>query len=134
MLERTNARHLAAAALPWTPDAVVADLSFISLSLVVPALASVAKRDADQLLLVKPQFEAGREAVGKGGVVRDPGAWLASLEKVVRAGAAAGLGLVAAAVAEPPGPAGNREFFVHLCRGGDAGGRVLEAAVEEALP
>ena len=134
VLERTNARHLTAAALPWTPDAVVADLSFISLSLVVPALASVAKRDADQLLLVKPQFEAGREAVGKGGVVRDPGAWLASLEKVVRAGAAAGLGLVAAAVAEPPGPAGNREFFVHLRRGGDAGDRVLHAAVEEVLP
>lgn len=132
LLERTNVRELRPDGLPWPPDGVVADLSFISLRLVVPALADLAPDpDADFVLLVKPQFEAGRKAVGKGGVVRDPGEWLGSLHAVVEVAARTGLGLRDAAPSELPGPAGNREFFLHLCRGAGAGAAVLERAVEE---
>ena len=132
VLERTNVRQIDRLELPWPPEGVVADLSFISLRLVLPALVSVARPDADHLLLVKPQFESGRAAVGKGGVVRDPAAWQGALEAVVEAGEGVGLGLIDAVVAEPPGPAGNREFFVHLRRGASAGKALLRAAVDEA--
>lgn len=118
VLERTNVRHLDPAQVPPPPPEVVtADLSFISLTLVVPALAAVAAASADHLLLVKPQFEAGRDRVGRGGVVRDPGAWADALTRVVDAAAEEGLGLVAAVPSSLPGPAGNVEFFVHLRRG-----------------
>ena len=72
VLERTNVRHLRASDLPLKPEGVVADLSFISLTLVLPALAAVAGPRADYVLLVKPQFEVGKKAVPRGGVVRDP--------------------------------------------------------------
>ncbi len=134
VLERTNARNLTTDLLPWAPEGVVADLSFISLRLVLPALVQVAQADADFILLVKPQFEAGREAVSKGGVVRDPKAWLRSLEGVTAGGRALGLGLEAAAVAEPPGPAGNREFFLLLRRGAAGGSDLLGSVVDEAQP
>lgn len=132
VIERRNVRELAASDLPWVPRGVVADLSFISLTLVLPALASVAAASSDFILLVKPQFEAGRDAVGRGGVVRDPAQWRVALGRVVGTGHEIGLGLVAATVAEPPGPAGNREFFVHLRQGGTAGRDAIEAAVGEA--
>jgi 23S rRNA (cytidine1920-2'-O)/16S rRNA (cytidine1409-2'-O)-methyltransferase len=132
VLERTNVRHLTRADLPWTPDGVVADLSFISLTLVLPALRAVARRDADFLLLVKPQFEVGPEAVGKGGVVRDPALWRAAIERVAGAGAAEGLALVHAAPSELTGPAGNREFFVHLRAGAHSDPNAIEAALRDA--
>ena len=72
VLERTNVRNLEPSALPFRPEGVTADLSFISLRLVLPALTRCSTVDADYVLLVKPQFEAGRDAVGKGGVVRNP--------------------------------------------------------------
>ena len=131
VLERTNVRHLRAESLPWRPDGVVADLSFISLGAVLPALAAVAAPGADFVLLVKPQFEVGKGNVGDGGVVRDPALWRRALGGVTEAARGAGLGLVDATRAEPPGPAGNREFFVHLRAGGDAGLAVLDRAVEE---
>ena len=118
VLERTNVRSLAAADLPRRPEGVVADLSFISLTLVLPALTDVMDRRGDLLLMVKPQFEVGRDAVGKGGVVSDPALWLESVLGVVDAAESRGLGLVDATASDPPGPAGNREFFVHLNRGG----------------
>ena len=117
VLERTNVRHLTPEDLPWPPEGVTADLSFISLTAVLPALSSVATDDADFLLLVKPQFEVGRKAVGKGGVVRDPALWIHALERVVATAERLGLGLESAVPAYPPGPAGNREFFTHFRRG-----------------
>lgn len=117
VLERTNVRELLIEQLPWRPDGVVADLSFISLTLVVPALARVAGDSADHLLLVKPQFEVGRRLAPKG-VVREPSAWTQAINSVVDSASSQGLGLVDVALAEPAGPAGNREFFVHLRRDG----------------
>lgn len=131
LLERTNVRELTGPDLPWTPDAVVGDLSFISLRSVLPVLARVAATDADHVLLVKPQFEVGRASL-KRGVVREPSEWARALRDVVEAAQAAGLGLVDVALAEPPGPSGNREFFVHLRRGADGGLDAIEREVGRA--
>jgi 23S rRNA (cytidine1920-2'-O)/16S rRNA (cytidine1409-2'-O)-methyltransferase len=121
VLERMNVRALTPDDVPPPPPSlVVADLSFISLTLVLDALRSVATPDADFVLLVKPQFEAGRERVGKGGVVRDPEVWAAAMRRVVEKAAELGLGLVAVTPSMVPGPAGNVEFFVHL-RAGELG-------------
>ena len=114
VMDRVNVRTLG----PVTPvpDLVVADLSFISLTLVLPALVTAATPEADFVLLVKPQFEVGKGRVGAGGVVRDTTDRSASIQKV--AGAAAGLGLgVQGITASPlPGPAGNVEYFLWLRR------------------
>jgi 23S rRNA (cytidine1920-2'-O)/16S rRNA (cytidine1409-2'-O)-methyltransferase len=134
VIERTNVRHLTPGDLPWAPDGVVADVSFISLELVLPSLVSVASTDADYVLLVKPQFEVGRESVGKGGVVRDPSLWRAALERVVEAGRRLGLGLAGAVPSEPPGPAGNREFFAHMRRGAVEREDAIGTAIEEVRP
>lgn len=121
VLDRTNVRHLQPEDVPPPPpDLVTADLSFISLALVLPALARVAAPAADHVLLCKPQFEAGRQAVGKGGVVRDPGVWAGALTRVVAAAAEQGLGVAGVVPSSLPGPAGNVEFFVHLRAGGGA--------------
>lgn len=133
VLERTNVRHLAPGMLPWTPDGVVADLSFISLTLVLQALVEVAAPEADFVLLVKPQFEAGRAAVSRGGVVRDPEMWARAMRKVASAGTALGLELAGATRSDPPGPAGNREFFLHLRRGAAIDNRAIERAVREVI-
>ena len=131
VVERTNVRDLGPGDLPPPPsDLVVADLSFISLRLVLPALTAVSAGDADHLLLVKPQFEAGRAGVGKGGVVRDPQVWLAALRGVAETAAGLGLGVVGACPSRLPGPAGNVEFFVHLRAGAD---RDPATAVEAAV-
>jgi 23S rRNA (cytidine1920-2'-O)/16S rRNA (cytidine1409-2'-O)-methyltransferase len=132
VLERTNVRSLAAAELPWTPDGVVADLSFISLRLVLPALDAVVAESGTMLLMVKPQFEVGRGAVGKGGVVRDPVLWTTAIEGVVDAAASLGWELEGTAPSRLPGPSGNREFFVHLERGTEADRASIVRAVEEA--
>ena len=130
VLERVNARTLTPVMLPWAPEGVVADLSFISLTIVLPALVAVAREDADFVLLVKPQFEVGRGRVGRGGVVRDPELWAGAIAGVVRC--AQGLGLALAGVAPSPlaGPAGNREFFVHLHRGATGDDDAIGAAIE----
>jgi 23S rRNA (cytidine1920-2'-O)/16S rRNA (cytidine1409-2'-O)-methyltransferase len=132
VVERANVRHITAEALPWSAEGVVADLSFISLTIVLPALRAVAEKHADFVLLVKPQFEAGRDAVGKGGVVRDPDAWRSAIRSVVSSAEGLGLALAGAVVAEPAGPAGNREFFVHLREGGKASAAAIDRAVEAA--
>lgn len=113
VLERTNARHLRAEAVGDGIELGVCDVSFISLRLLLPRLVEVAP-EAAWLLLVKPQFEVGRERVGKGGVVREDADRLAAVEDVRRA--AEGLGLVALGTAESrlAGPSGNREIFLHL--------------------
>jgi 23S rRNA (cytidine1920-2'-O)/16S rRNA (cytidine1409-2'-O)-methyltransferase len=112
VLERTNARKLRG--LPFAPELVVCDVSFISLRLVLPPVLALARPGWEALVLVKPQFEAGRSEVGKGGVVRDP----AVRRRVVRDIAAAALGWEAETVGAVdsglPGPKGNREVFLHL--------------------
>jgi len=115
VLERTHARDLTPDDLhPYLPDLVVADLSFISLASVLPALRRVAAPDADWCCLVKPQFEAGPSFVERGGVVRDPAGWRAALEQVAQAADDLGLGIRAGTVSPLPGPAGNIEFFLWL--------------------
>ncbi|MCW2632416.1 MAG: rRNA (cytidine-2-O)-methyltransferase [Pseudonocardia sp.] len=116
VLDRTNVRHLTPDAIGGLVDLVVADLSFISLRTVVPALLQCTSPDGDLVPMVKPQFEVGRQRLGAGGVVRDPELRLAALTEV--AAAAHGLGLgVRDAVASPlPGPSGNVEYFLWLRR------------------
>lgn len=115
VLERTHARDLTPDLLGGLrPDLVVADLSFISLASVLPAVHGVVTPRADWCCLVKPQFEAGPEHVGRGGVVRDPGGWRAALDRVARAAADLGIGVHDGTVSPLPGPAGNIEFFLWL--------------------
>jgi 23S rRNA (cytidine1920-2'-O)/16S rRNA (cytidine1409-2'-O)-methyltransferase len=118
VLERTNVRSLECSTLPFSPTFVTADVSFISLAKALPAALACAAPGWRALVLVKPQFEAGRADVGKGGVVRDPAVhervlgeiatqvpeWGAKLEGIVDSGL--------------PGPKGNREFFIHLAAAG----------------
>jgi len=115
LLERTNARYLRPQDVGEAVDLVAVDVSFISATLVLPAvMGAVARRHRLELVvLVKPQFEAGREAVGKGGIVRDPQAQLAAVEKVRRAVLA--LGAATTDVIDSPllGAEGNREFLLH---------------------
>jgi 23S rRNA (cytidine1920-2'-O)/16S rRNA (cytidine1409-2'-O)-methyltransferase len=145
VLERTNVRTLTVAELAAVEPAyepcplVVADLSFISLRSVVPALTGpVATADADLVLLVKPQFEAGRAAVSRGkGVIRDPALWFSALEGVASALVDAKTGIMGAMVSPLTGSAGNVEFLLHARKGtaGDEAGEataLLTAAVSEA--
>ena len=113
VMERTNVRSLRGADLPYEPDLITADLSFISLTAVLPVLADLAGPSADLVLLVKPQFEVPPGEVGAGGVVSDPWAWRGAVERVVAACAAQDIGVVGAAPSPLPGPAGNVEFFLH---------------------
>jgi 23S rRNA (cytidine1920-2'-O)/16S rRNA (cytidine1409-2'-O)-methyltransferase len=130
--DRTNVRALDADQLGGPVDLTVADLSFISLRLVLAVLAGVTRDGGDLVLLVKPQFEAGREAVGRGGVVRDPAARAAAVRAVAEAGAALGLGVAGLCPSPLPGPAGNLELFLHLHAGAaPLDEAVLQAALEE---
>jgi 23S rRNA (cytidine1920-2'-O)/16S rRNA (cytidine1409-2'-O)-methyltransferase len=133
VLDRTNVRDLRPGDLPYAAGVVVADLSFISLRLALPALAGVAATDADLVLLVKPQFEVGRERVGSGGVVRDADAWRDAIVGVAGACEERGLTPVGVTASPLPGPAGNLEFLLHA-RAGSAGGGPLdpEPALAEA--
>jgi 23S rRNA (cytidine1920-2'-O)/16S rRNA (cytidine1409-2'-O)-methyltransferase len=112
VLERTNVRGLDPEMLPFVPDLVTADLSFISLTAVLPALVRCAADRADFVLLVKPQFEAPRTEVAAGGIVSDPGARRAAIVRVAGACAAAGLVVRDVMVSPVLGPAGNAEFFL----------------------
>ena len=117
VLDRTNVRHLEPVAMPHRPDLIVADLSFIPLGVVLPALVGLIEDDGDMLLMVKPQFEVGREALGTGGVVRDPAPRAAAVQGVLAAADRLGWGCRAVAASALPGPNGNVEFFVWLRRG-----------------
>ena len=122
VLERVNARALEPGLLPYAPDLIVADVSFISLAKIVePVLACAAADRFDALLMVKPQFEVGRGNVGKGGVVRDPALRRAALVAVAERADAAGASVLGFAPSGLPGPKGNRETFVWLAERGRAG-------------
>jgi len=114
VIERTNARALRPEDLPYVPDLIVIDVSFISLAKVLPAVLACTADRYDCLALVKPQFEVGRGAVGKGGVVRDPDLRRAALIDVGRAAEAIGAAVLGYASSGLPGPKGNRETFVWL--------------------
>jgi 23S rRNA (cytidine1920-2'-O)/16S rRNA (cytidine1409-2'-O)-methyltransferase len=135
VIERTNARGLQPGDLPYRPDLVVADVSFISLTKVLPAVLACAAGRFDCLAMVKPQFEAGRERVGKGGVVRDQETRVATLVDVAAAAQTEGYSVMGFAPSGLPGPSGNRETFVWLAEPGRDGAREdLEAAVREVDP
>ena len=120
ILDRTNIRHLTGNVVGEPIDLVVADLSFISLTLVLPALAAVSKPEADFVVMVKPQFEVGREKLGAGGVVRDPALRKAAVIDVADSAYDVGLGTMAIVASPLPGPAGNVEYFLWLRRGAPA--------------
>jgi 23S rRNA (cytidine1920-2'-O)/16S rRNA (cytidine1409-2'-O)-methyltransferase len=136
VLERTNARALRPGQLPYAPDLVVADVSFISLTKVLPAVVAAAAPRFDCLALVKPQFEVGRERVGKGGVVRSADDRRAALVAVgERARTELGAPVLGYAPSGLPGPAGNRESFIWLAEAGREGAQDdLEAAARRAEP
>jgi len=114
VLERTNARLLEPAQFPERPSFFTVDCSFISLKLVLPPLKPLLATPAEGVVLIKPQFEAGRDLVGKGGVVRDPCVHAQVIDDVRES--ALSLGFTVAAVIPSPltGPAGNKEFLAHL--------------------
>jgi 23S rRNA (cytidine1920-2'-O)/16S rRNA (cytidine1409-2'-O)-methyltransferase len=116
VIERTNARTLTAALLPETPAFATIDVSFISLGLVLPAVARVVSPGGTIVALVKPQFEVGRGKVGKGGVVRDPALRQTAVAKVRGEAVAVGLAVHGESESVLPGPAGNREVFLWLVR------------------
>jgi 23S rRNA (cytidine1920-2'-O)/16S rRNA (cytidine1409-2'-O)-methyltransferase len=150
VLERVNVRTLTPEVMAESDPGfkpvslITADLSFISLVTVVPALCGpLGRPDAEMVLLVKPQFEAGRVIVARGkGVVRDPAVWLSALEGVTSALHEAGTGIMGAMVSPLTGPAGNVEFLIHAQKGSTSDqsgagqsldvGRLLTAAVDEA--
>jgi 23S rRNA (cytidine1920-2'-O)/16S rRNA (cytidine1409-2'-O)-methyltransferase len=114
VLERANARAVVPGDLPYAPDLIVGDVSFISLTKVLPAVLACAAPRFDALVMVKPQFEVGRARVGKGGVVRDADTRREALVVVARAARACGAAVVGLAPSGLPGPKGNRETFLWL--------------------
>jgi 23S rRNA (cytidine1920-2'-O)/16S rRNA (cytidine1409-2'-O)-methyltransferase len=129
--ERTNVRTLTPEAIGGLVSLTVADLSFISLRLVLPALAACTEPAGDLVLMVKPQFEVGRESVGSGGVVRDPGQRARAVVDVAGTAAGLGLGVAGVAASELKGPSGNLEFFVWFRRDAPAADPVRIRAVVE---
>ena len=115
--DRVNVRELTTEVTDGPVDVVVGDLSFISLELVLDALLGVTAPDGDLALMVKPQFEVGKDRVGKGGVVRDPALRAEAVAHVASAAAARGWGAQMVATSPLPGPSGNVEFFLWLRRG-----------------
>ncbi len=134
VIERTNARSLDPGALPYAPDLLTADVSFISLTKVLPAVLAAAAPRFDALVLCKPQFEAGRERIGKGGVVRDPAHRRDALVAVAESARSLGAAVLGFASSGLPGPKGNRETFVWLADGARGGCDDLEAAAREVEP
>ena len=117
ILDRTNVRHLTIEQVGEPVDLVVADLSFISLTLVLPALVAVSRTNTDFLVMVKPQFEVGREKLGAGGVVRDSSLRKAAVLEVADCAYDMGLGCNGVIASPLPGPSGNVEYFLWLKRG-----------------
>jgi len=132
VLDRTNVRDLTLGAIGEPIELIVADLSFISLRLVLPALAGCATPGADLVLMVKPQFEVGKDLVGKGGVVRDPALRARAVRDVADAASELGLGVAGVTASPLPGPSGNVEYFLWLARGAPAlDTEALDSAVKD---
>jgi 23S rRNA (cytidine1920-2'-O)/16S rRNA (cytidine1409-2'-O)-methyltransferase len=135
VIERTNVRDLTADSVGGSVQLVVADLSFISLATVLPALTACASADADIVPMVKPQFEVGREQVGAGGVVSDPDLRAAAVLAVAARAGELGWQTVDATASPLPGPSGNVEYFLWLRAEPERGlsGDQLDAAVRRAV-
>jgi 23S rRNA (cytidine1920-2'-O)/16S rRNA (cytidine1409-2'-O)-methyltransferase len=121
VLERVNARGLAPAQLPYRPELVTVDVSFISLGKVLPAVLAATAPAFDCLAMVKPQFEVGRERLGKGGVVRDPALRREAVEAVAAVARELGAAVMGTAPSALAGPSGNRETFLWLAEGSRPG-------------
>jgi len=121
VIERSNARALDASQLPYAPDLIVLDVSFISLCKVLPAVLACAAPRYDALAMVKPQFEVGRAGLSRGGVVREPEARRGALADVAECAGALGAAVLGFAPSGLPGPKGNLETFVWLAEGSRAG-------------
>jgi 23S rRNA (cytidine1920-2'-O)/16S rRNA (cytidine1409-2'-O)-methyltransferase len=131
-IERVNARAVVPGDLPYPPDLVTVDVSFISLTKVLPAVLACTAARFDCVALVKPQFEVGRERVGKGGVVRSADDRRSALVGVGECALALGYAVLGFASSGLPGPAGNRESFVWIVEAGREGARAdLEDAARE---
>jgi 23S rRNA (cytidine1920-2'-O)/16S rRNA (cytidine1409-2'-O)-methyltransferase len=129
--DRTNVRDLTPELIGGEVDLIVADLSFISLTVVLPALAGCLTSGGDALVMVKPQFEAGRSAVGSGGVVRDAQTRIAAVTRVASTAQDLGLGAAGVTASPLPGPAGNVEYFLWLrADAGRLGATEIADAVE----
>ena len=132
VMERTNVRHLTGDDLPFGPELLVADLSFISLAVALEGLFSTTPSLREAILLVKPQFEAGPELVGRGGLVRDPEVRAVVIRRVAAFFESFGFGAVGVTRAAVAGRrAGNREYPIHLVRG--APSTLDEARIREAV-
>lgn len=129
--DRVNFRLADPTSLGAPFDLVVADVSFISLRLLAPNLAACGRGGTEYVVLVKPQFEVGREQVGRGGLVIDPALHRAALEGVAGAFAAAGLGVAAVCASPITGATGNREFFIHGVWG--AAGSLAPESLDEVV-
>lgn len=140
VVDRTNVRSIDADQIGGPVDLVVADLSFISLKLVLPAFAACMAEGADLIPMVKPQFEVGKDHVGSGGVVRDPELRVTAVLGVAEAAAALGLSTIGAVASPLPGPSGNVEYFLWLradvtprtdTDSGESAEELIRAAVRE---
>jgi 23S rRNA (cytidine1920-2'-O)/16S rRNA (cytidine1409-2'-O)-methyltransferase len=132
VMERLNARALGDSYLPFRPELITVDVSFISLAMLIAPIVATADEEFDLLGLVKPQFELGKEKVGKGGVVRDAGDRREAIRKVAAAAEAEKLVVRGIASSGLPGPKGNRETFVWASRSGEAAD--LDAELERVEP
>ena len=131
--DKTNVRSLTPDVIGGEVDVVVSDLSFISLPLVLPALAACVRPGGDLLPMVKPQFEVGRDRVGQGGVVRDPALRVEAVTGVAEAAARLGLEPLGCVASPLPGPSGNVEYFLHLRRFASGEPVELAEAAREAI-
>jgi 23S rRNA (cytidine1920-2'-O)/16S rRNA (cytidine1409-2'-O)-methyltransferase len=134
VLERLNARSLRREQLPYAPELIVVDVSFISLVKVLPAVLACAAERFDCLALIKPQFEVGRGQVGKGGVVRDPALRRQALIEVGSDASRLGARVLGYASSGLPGPKGNLETFIWLADAGRGGAVDVERAAREVEP
>lgn len=141
VIERTNIRTLDPEIVTPLASIVVGDLSFISLTLVIEPLCAASSPEAEFLLMVKPQFEVGKENLGAHGVVRDPALHHAAVAKVARAALKSNLNIFHVAPSPLPGPAGNVEYFLHMAKPAQLAGRTcpplheadLDTAITEAI-
>ncbi|AMY25432.1 TlyA family RNA methyltransferase [Rhodococcoides fascians] len=133
VIDRTNVRSIDADTIGGPVDVIVADLSFISLKLVLPAFVACSTSGTDMVLMVKPQFEVGKDRVGSGGVVRDPALRAEAVEDVANAAIALNLRVEAVAASPLPGPSGNVEYFLWLKAGAGDGSPRTDVDVTELV-
>lgn len=131
-MERTNIRYISSEQIPESLDICVMDLSFISVKLVLPAVCALLKDDAQLVCLIKPQFEAGREEVGKKGVVRDKAVHLSVIESVLSFAPTVGMTVMGLDFSPIKGPEGNREYLCYMKKGVHEASLINAAAVVEA--